>query len=427
MSATTANIQSRINAWLTPQRARTYPLLLLIAGAAVFLFSTLRASQWIESDGTVVGKDFLAFYMAGELVRDHQTADLYDFAAQQTWQQRFTETINPQWSGTCLYLNPPHYAWLMSQITRWGYGPALIIWWTLSLAAFGATIQIVKSLVTSRQRPTAILLTVCFPPFLWALATGQNAFITLLMLTGFCALHVHKRPLAAGLVLSLLAYKFQFIIIPAMILLLTRQWRAILGLAIGGAATLAFTLVTMGAESLTAYIAAGKQIGELMHTAGFDLHKQHCWTGLIALVGENRLPQSVIQIIGAILSIATLLLLYPVLRGGWSNDRRKRMLQWSAVLMASLAASPHLFHYDMLIAALPAILWFASTNGDTDQRQTDALRAMAIIGFAWLAVSLVAAPIIGLQLSPILMTGWVAIIASVSGTIAQRSPKLDTG
>lgn len=424
MSAQATNIQSRINVWLTPQRARTYPLLLLIAGAAVFIVSTLRANRWIEADGTVVGKDFLAFYMAGQMVRADQATDLYDFAAQQDWQNRFMENINPRWSGTCLYLNPPHYAWLMSRITRWGYGPAIVIWWSLSLAAFGVTIRIIRTLVDSHRWPAIILVTICFPPFLWALTTGQNALLTLLILTGFCALHVHKRPLAAGLLLSLLAFKFQFILIPAMILLITRQWRAIIGLAVGDACTLIFTLATMGADSVIAYIAAGSQISELMHTAGFDLHKQHCWTGLIALLGENRLSYSVIQMVGAALSIATLLLLYPVLRRGWSSDRRGRMLQWSAVLMASLAASPHLFHYDMLIAALPTILWFASSESDAHRRQYEALRAMAIVGFAWLAISLVAAPIIGLQLSPILMTAWVAIIASAFMPVTKQHSAL---
>lgn len=412
-------LHERINQWLTPQRARTYPLLLFLAGASMFATSALRATNWIESNGTIVGKDYLAFYMGGEMVREGRIDTLYDFSAQQTWQQAFMKDINPNWSGTCLYLNPPHYAWMMSLLTRFGYGPSLIIWWVLSLGSFALTARILSSVMTPGRFAPVLLAAICFPPFVWALATGQNAFLTLLILTGFCALHVRNRSLAAGLVLSLLAYKFQFILVPGLVLLLTRQWRAIAGLAIGGGLTFLLTLTTTGMGSITAYVEAGSRIGGLLHTAGFDLHKQHCWTGFVALIGDGWLPVAAVKLIGAALSLATVLLIIPVLRGGWSSDSNTRALQWSAILMASLAASPHLFHYDMLIAALPVMLWQAAASNSID-RHYQALRALVIAGFAWLALSLLIAPMIRIQFSPILMSGWVILIARTFKSISAK-------
>ena len=103
----------RLDAWLTPRRVRMYPAAMLALTLALFAQSLLGARGWTTRDGRAIGEDYLAFYMAGEMVRSGSVHDLYDLAAQESWQREFMAARSPQWHGTWLYLNPPHYAWAM--------------------------------------------------------------------------------------------------------------------------------------------------------------------------------------------------------------------------------------------------------------------------------------------------------------------------
>ena len=55
-----------------------------------------RSTNWIEPAGSVIGRDFLAFFMAGDLVNHHQTTRLYNFADQENYQQTIRRTRQPQ-------------------------------------------------------------------------------------------------------------------------------------------------------------------------------------------------------------------------------------------------------------------------------------------------------------------------------------------
>ena len=116
--------------------------MLLGVTAAIYGVSVSRARHWIEPQGEIIGRDFLAFYMAGDLAAAGRWHELYDLRAQAEYQNAFMADINPQWASTCLYLNPPHYAWAMSWIGRWGYGPSLLIWTAASMLCFAATMCI---------------------------------------------------------------------------------------------------------------------------------------------------------------------------------------------------------------------------------------------------------------------------------------------
>lgn len=400
---------SDLGTWLTRERMRLYAGAFFLATLTLYTAKVVRSSHLVEPDGQIVGRDYLAFHMAGDMVRQGRTDRLYDHLAQQAYQQQFMRDINPHWSGTCLYLNPPHFAWMMSWLAPLEYGRSLAAWTLASLACFAATVLIWRRWLQPEQFALAVILAVCMPAWFHALAGGQNSFLTLLILTSFCALLIGGRPLAAGLVLSLLGYKFQFLLVPAAWLACTRRWRAVGGLCIGGTLTLSATAIVMGPTVIMDYFAFGSRLGELMQCDGFDVHKQCSWYGLFQLAGMGLMPALSVRILAVTASIVTLALLLPMHKNRPQDEAADLPIQLSAMLVAMLATSPHLFHYDMLLAVLPAVLWLRARREPDIAGATATVKPILALGFAALAAAGILNELLRIQVLPLLMVWWLAV------------------
>ena len=408
---------------LTDKRLRHYPIALLAVTVLTYLVSVAGSTNWIEPGGNIVGRDFLAFYMAGDMVNQGRWDQLYSLTAQTLYQDTFMEKINPNWSSVCLYLNPPHYAWGMSWVSHLGYGKSLLVWWLFCLGCFGGTALIWRRWLGPGKAGWVVLLILCMPAWFQAMAGGQNTFLSLLILTAFCALLMKGRDGWAGVVLSLLAFKFQLMIVPAGWLLLSRRWRTLGGLAIGGGSTLALTIWLCGIDSVTDYARFVTSLGEVMPRQGFDVHKQHSWYGLFFLAGHKWLPMVSIQILTATASIITLLFVGEISRGVRRSDAPRFALTLCALMIGVIATSPHLFHYDMLLVALPAVLWIRATCDQTVARATSAVKPILVVGFIWLAIAGPLADATHVQWSPVLMLAWIIMLRrAVEQTQAPRVP-----
>jgi alpha-1,2-mannosyltransferase len=400
-------------------RIHLYVLVLLAATLLMYGVGLLRARDWVEPNGRLVGRDFLAFYMAGDLVRGDACTALYDFNAQQSWQARFMAQRSPRWQGVCLYLNPPHFAALMAPLTGWGYGPALAFWIGISLTCCGATLLIFRAWLPPEQFRTAAILTIGLPAWFQALAGGQNSCISLLILTGFCALLLGGRDLLAGLVLALLAFKFQLMLVPAGLLLWKRRWRACAGLALGVAATLLATGWGLGWPVLGDYATFAGRLSGLLEVDGFDVYKQHSWHGFFTLAGGEWLPRSSQRILTLTATLITGGVLLCIWRGPWRRERLPFIL--SATLVANLLISPHVFHYDLLLILPPAVLWTMAALREPCLGMGAAIRPFLGLGFLWLAVSPAMAETLRVQLSPWLMLAWLVVALRIARVYATQA------
>lgn len=411
------SVLARIDSLLTRDRLWQYPAVLLLATLIVYGVTLAKSSNWIEPNGTTVGHDFIAFCMAGDMVHQSRATDLYNVRAQEQWQQDFMRDINPHAKGMCLYLNPPHYAWLLSWLSPLGYGPALLTWWTLSVACFAAAALLWRMWLPADDWLLATLLAACMPAWFYALAGGQNSFFTLLIFVAFCHLLMKGRDGWAGLVLSLLAYKFHLLLLPAALLLVKRRLRAVGGLAAGGVATLLATVLLLGPDILSRYLAFASRLTTLMRFEGFDSFRQQSWHAFFQLIGAGWMPPTLVTILTLTACAATLLPLAMIWRGPWDNRSSRFPLQLSALLVATAVTSPHLFHYDMLILVLPAILWHAASRGEDMAPWRPAANVLMAAMFAWLAVGPHVTQILHVQISPILMGLFLLMVrASYSGT-----------
>ena len=175
--------------------------------------------------------------------------------------------------------------------------------------------------------------------------------------------------------------------------------------AAGGGLTLGLTVLTTGLESLRAYLAFSGEIARLMHVDGFDVWKQHSWRGFFALLGGEGRPSAWMTAASIATCLASLAVLLRLWRGPWRPGSPAFALRLSALIMATLLTSPHLFHYDMVLAVLPVALWAAAG----EVRHRSAFVAIVALGFAWLALGGAAGATLRVQLSPLLMAGWLLL------------------
>ncbi len=400
----------RINHMLTSDRLWQYPILLLVTTLVVYGINVSRSKHLIEPSGAILGHDYLAFYMAGDMVRTGRGADLYKLHSQQEYQRTFMKPINPQWSGLCLYVNPPHYAWLMSFLTRWSYGPSFLSWILLSLLGFAGTVFLWRSWVFREEFSLVVALAICMPAWFQALAGGQNSFFSLLIFTGFCWLLMKGRDFAAGLVLSLLAFKFQFLIVPLLVLTVKFRWRVLAGFFLGGFFTLIVTYVVLGPGVIHQYLTFASSLGNLMQQKGFDAFKQHSWHGFFQLLGAGWLSPAGIRILTGIFSFGTVLLLIPIFRKPWDIKSTDFPLQLAALMVVTLVTSPHLFHYDMLLLTLPAVLWFRTFRLDPKPAFDEPIKTLLAFEFLWLLAGGFISRYLHLQLSPILLVLFLSVL-----------------
>jgi hypothetical protein len=385
---------------------RRFAVLTFAATVVMYIGALLAARGSLDPARALPGVDFIAFFMAGDMVAQGRGEQLYDADSQTAWQAEFMRSVDPRWTGTCLFLNPPHYAWALSLFAPFGYGPALAIWSALSLACFVATVLIWKRWVSPDLWPSVVVLTICSPPWFQAFAGGQNTFISLLILTAFCDLVLRGRYFLAGLVLSLLAFKFQLLVAPVALLLFLRRGRTLSGLALGGALTVGLIALVMGPQVLINYVRFTSRLGDLMHLPGFAVHKQHSWHGFFHLLSGSTLPSVVIRGLSLVAIVASLALLAGLWRARLSGPHMPA-LQLSGLVVGVLLASPHVFQYDMLLAVPAVILWLDAARDHLPALSHQNLKRLTIGGFLWLAIAGPMTRLIPLQLTPLILLAWL--------------------
>ena len=251
---------------------------------------------------------------------------------------------------------PPFYYVATSPLGLLPARHAAIIWSALMLAAgIGAIGLWSRAWPIVRNNLGWICLAVAFySPLVRNLAGGQKATVILAILTGTYLLLRSQRSFAAGLVFGLLLFKPQFAPVLVFVALVKRDWRLLAGFAVT-AATCGAVSLSLGFDVCAQYTNLVLGMGDYVQTAGYRYADAHSWQGFFALlVGAEHL--TAIKTLTAAATVLTIGLVCRAMAGSldWASPRG--MLQFAAIVLASLLISPHLMTYDLTIALLPILL-----------------------------------------------------------------------
>ncbi len=339
----------RTGTWLTRERVRLVALALLIASVLGAAFLVATSNGLNDRFGRPLGTDFSNVYAAGSYVLEGDAAAPFDPHRQYVREQAIFGQ-DTQFYG---WHYPPFFLWLAALLATMPYWLALALWQGVTLALYLWAMRGV--LGTAKDDAFAkdslwILLALAYPAVFINLGHGHNGFLTAALMASALT-QLDRRPVIAGILIGLIAYKPQFGLLIPLVLAVSGRWRVFFAAsATVGALVLAVTLA-FGADVWTAFFASTAfSRSVVLEQGGTGWHKIQSVFSWVRMWGGGIPIAYVVQ--GTVtLAVAAAL--------GWMwRTRATFPLQAAALLIGMVLATPYVLDYDLMLLA-PAIAFFA--------------------------------------------------------------------
>lgn len=246
------------------------------------------------------------------------------------------------------FVDPPPAAFVLQPLAGLAPHTALAIlltisWICLAIAAYLLYRCVLPKSMPVLTRATIVGASLVTMPIAASVWEGQWVQFLLLALVVATLLVQRGHKIAGGVVLSILFLKFQLIWLTPVVLIGTRQWRILAGLACGGALWAISSVLILGVDHLGEWQAAvSAAYNAVPYTLGLP--------GLVATVSSSILATYVcLSAVGLVIVFFT-----------WRYGPRLRAHPGIAIgvgLTASMVSTPHLLPYDLTLLALPLCLW----------------------------------------------------------------------
>ncbi|MGI8525472.1 MAG: glycosyltransferase family 87 protein [Pseudolabrys sp.] len=371
----------RNGTWLTRERARLIALALLAASmiGAGFLIATSDGLN--DRLGRPLGTDFSNVYAAGTFVLDGEPAAPFN-PPQQFARERAIFGQATQFYG---WHYPPFFLGVAGLLALMPYALTLALWQGVTLALY---LVVMRAIVSGSSwpglfRPSTpfasseeqdvdarhikgvharlrramaghdriwLLLALAFPAVFINLGHGHNGFLTAALFGG-ALLALEQRPLLAGILFGLLAYKPQFGLLIPLVLVAGGRWRAFFSAAATVAALALGVTLAFGPEVWRAFLASTAFTREVVlehgNTGWHKIQSVFSWARMWG--GSVDLAYGVQ---GAV-SVGVAAALVWLWRGCAPFERKA-----AALLVGTLLATPYSLDYDLMLLA-PAIGFLA--------------------------------------------------------------------
>jgi hypothetical protein len=353
--------------WLTRERMRLIAFGVLAASLIGVLWLLATAHGLSDRFGRPLGTDFSSFYAAGSLVREGLVSAPFDHAAHWAGERAIFGNATPYYA----FQYPPIFLLIADALAHLPYLPALALWQGTSLllyllairaiflvrlkgkSARGAQANEASSLVTIGEPVKGLWLplALAFPAVFINLTHGQNGFLTA-GLFALALVELDWRPLLAGLLIGLMAYKPQFGLMIPLVLLVSARWRVIVAAAATVVTLVAATLLVFGPDVWQAFFAS-MTFSRVVLLEGDAIG----WYKLQSVFSWVRLWGGTVSLAYLIQGAVTLTVAFGLVRL-W-RSRARFPLKAAALLLGTLLSTPFCLDYDLMLLA-PAIAFLAA-------------------------------------------------------------------
>ena len=380
--------------WLTHDRVRRIVVICLIVSLAslVLLFATAHGT--LDWKGRPIGTDYSEVYAAGRMAWDGAAANVWDWPTHFKVQQGLHHSRTVDLYG---WHYPPPFLFVAMAIASLPYIAGLVVWQAATLGPF--TLMIRR--ITGRRDTWLFVLAA--PVTLICLTHGHNGFLTGLLLGGGLML-LDRRPFAAGLLFGCLVYKPQFALLIPLLLLVTLNWRAILGAALSSLGLVALTFAMWGWDVWQAFFDSLPLTRHVVIDQGrTGWHKIMSAFSFIRSWGGSIAFAYAVQALVTTTAIAITL---------WLARSARPALRNAAVSAAVLLSTPYVLDYDFVVLGL-GIAWLwrdGEEHGFGPWERT-------LLAFAWVA-PLFARAVAEHTLIPV---GWLSAVTILALALLRSS------
>ena len=364
----------RSGSWLTADRLRVYPAMI---GAALLLAVVALAATAhgaVDAFGRPLGVDFSGIWVAGREVLAGAPTRPFDHPAHAAAQAAAFGASD----GFLPWPYPPYFLAVAAVLATLPYLAALALWQGGTLALYAGTVGLAVRGAGLRGRDV-VIAALAFPAVAINAMHGQNGFLTAALLGGG-ALLVPRRPLLAGVLLGLTAYKPQFALLWPLALLAGRHWRAFGSAAATVAAMTAATLWAYGDAPWRAFLAnLAWTRTVILERGGLESYKLESAFAAVRLGGGSVAQAYALQAVVALVAAATLASI-------WWRPLDAR-LKLAALVTATLLFTPYCVDYDLAVLgpALAALAAMGLAHGFRPYEKS-------LLALAW-AMPLAARPV----------------------------------
>ncbi len=339
----------RTGSWLIRERVRLIAGGVAIASLAGLIFLIATAHGLNDRLGRPLGTDFSNVYAAGTYVLDGEPAKPFDPAAQHAREQAIFGATTPFYG----WHYPPFFLALAAVLALLPYLAALAVWQGTTLAAY---LWVIRGILNHHPLPAHVrslwpLLAIAFPAVFINLGHGHNGFLTAALFGG-ALLALDRRPILAGVLFGLLAYKPQFGVLIPLALIASGRWRATASAALTVIAMAVVTTLAFGMDIWTAFLASGHFTRTVVLEAG-----DTGWEKIQSVFAWARMwgaPVPLAYAAQAVVTVGVAIAVIRIWRSGASFADKAAVL-----LIGTLLATPYSLDYDLMLLA-PALAFLTT-------------------------------------------------------------------
>ncbi|WP_297370897.1 glycosyltransferase family 87 protein [Acidocella sp.] len=320
-------------------------MMLVRAGVAVGLALNAALLVAMLLAGQRLNSDFMAFWSFPRFVAGHDPRLIYDATALMAFQRQ----LYPGFGSFYPYLYPPTLLGATAWLRLLGFGPALLVWNALGLAALGLA---VRAQFGGRWGAVMALL-LASPAALITASTGETAFFTTaLMLAGYGWLG--KRPWAAGLAFGLLTLKPQLGVMVPFVLLARGEWKTILAALLVAGALVAVSCVAYPPDLWALWWhTLPRYQGQYFNATSLNLNIIVTPAANLVVLGAGQRLAWAVQVLVAAGLVALV----------WWAARKGRVETVGALAVAAtFIAQPHAYAYDSVALSVVLVWWLAQAG-----------------------------------------------------------------
>ena len=378
----------------TEVRLRLYGSLLPILYLLVTGILAWRGLWGIGSTGTSQLTDFLAMYSAGLQTMLGHPAETYGLAVLKDLQTQ----IVGDFDGYLPWPYPPMFLLIAVPIAVLPYLAGLLVWMGVTLIAYLAAGYAII------PRRLTLLLALSLPLAAVNLLDAQNGFLTAALIGGTLAL-LDRRPLLAGILLGLLAYKPHFGLLFPLVLAAAGRWRVLAAAAVTLLMSAAASYLAFGGDCWAAYLQFASENANLTLEQGVTgWGKLQSVYGLVRwLGGGNALAWA----LHGGMALATTVLVCLI----WLRPV-PYALRAAALALGALAVTPYLLPYDLAVLAVP--IAFMAQEGLKAGFPAGERTALALIAATPLVLTLAGDDF---PVGPLLIAGTMALVLRRLGAL----------
>jgi hypothetical protein len=302
--------------------------------------------------------DFTIFYAAGKMVRAGMAGSLYDERAEFQTQREFAPDVMVR-HGALPYNHPPFEAPLFVPLTFLPYFPAYLAWDAVGLGLLWLAIVLLRPHLAWLQTWSPalwILCAVAFFPIFVCLLQGQDMLLFFFLLTASYVSLKQDADFLAGCCLGLGVFRPHLVLPLAIILLCSRRWKAVFGIACSAGAMAVVSIAVIGWRGFLDYPKYVWKLEQVMGRGSIVPSDMPNLRGFFAIFFRDGSPAALaLTAAGSALLMLLAIWLFRRAEAEGNLD-----LGFSVAVLVTILVSYHAFMYDLALLYLPVLLLFGN-------------------------------------------------------------------